>query len=237
MILCAEVDVNLYPSTGLETEEERDVFSILPPLGMNLGIGGSKKGSMIDLVKDDISSTPRQQRTAAPTKVLSVADALGLSETENRNSYHSSDTNTIPDIPDHHITPFAYPPSSASSSPSPSPPLQATSNDDLSDLNSSESSITPPPQDVFSSSSSRNKSNHTSNSNHTNSISSTSDILSPAPSSRHSHRRPLSRVVETEPPADPFQGDWDVRDYGKSLSPTHNGNGADSYYSSGEERG
>lgn len=231
------MDTNFDFSIGLESEEERDVFSILPPLGMNLGVGGSKKGSMIDSVKDDISSTPKPQRTAASTKILSVADALGLNETENRNSYHSSDTNTIPDIPDHHITPFAYPASSSSSSPSPSPPLQATSNDDVNDLNYSESSITPPPLDVFASSSSRNMSNNSSSSNHNNSTSSTSDILSPAPSSRHSQRRPLSRVVEREPPADPFQGDWDVRDYGKSLSPTHNGNGADSYYSSGEERG
>lgn len=201
---------------------------------MNLGLGaGSKKGSIIDVVKEDVSSTPRQQRPPA-SKITSVSDVLGLNDDPSRDSYHSSSNSivtSIPDIPDHHITPFAYNSSSSSSSPSPSPPLPSHSLDTL-------HSTTPPShsEDVFSSSSRNSTINNQKNGNSAY-PSSTSEVISPVPS-RHSHRRPLSKVVERpqeNEPSDPMSGDWNVPLYGQ-LSPNHIGNGRDSYYSSGEER-
>ena len=71
-----------------ESEEDRDVFTILPPLGMNLGLGASKRGSVIDIGDKDSEhsdsatlTTPRQPNTLkkkAPG--AAAAEVLGLNE-------------------------------------------------------------------------------------------------------------------------------------------------------------
>lgn len=86
----------------LENSVERDVFSILPPLGMNLGLGASKRGSVIDMDresdvvrKDTEVTSPNKQGSSSSkgnvgnggggggghpkkTTPVSVADVLGL---------------------------------------------------------------------------------------------------------------------------------------------------------------
>lgn len=224
-----------FDSYRTENEEERDVFSILPPLGMNLGLGGSKRGSVVDLdreadrererEKDRVRSPrPKQEdstATATPRqparKAVSVGDVLGFhssstssvnEEERQREDYADEQTST----PRHHYdNPFAA--SSPSASVTSSPVLAASTSHGAIDSPSPKSreANEGQQQQEFSRLSLKTK--------------------SPTPTKKQlaAARRGLSRVTEVE--HDPMAGDWGAPVYGKSLSPVMNGNGG---YDSGE---
>lgn len=109
-----------------ETEEDRDVFTILPPLGMNLGLGGSKRGSVIDLDKE-VARTAEGNLSPGPTtprprKAVSVGNVLGL----------HVDTAPAPshDEPDWHDQPRTSSPPASSGSDESSPPPPTSTIDD-----------------------------------------------------------------------------------------------------------
>lgn len=223
-----------FDSYRTENEEERDVFTVLPPLGMNLGLGGSKRGSVIDLDKEaeragdrlgkeDSSTTLTPRQASAKKAPVSVADVLGINagtatDSAEDTEPESADEERLETTPRHthrhhpppppHDNPFA----STSSSPTPA----SSSGDSPSALTSAPFDSqgaepdSPSPARVAASGLSVR-------------------TQTPKKGKGKSRRAQLSRVSETE--NDPMAGDWGVPEYGRNLSPVMNGNGE---YDSGD---
>lgn len=221
-----------FDSYRTENEEERDVFTVLPPLGMNLGLGGSKRGSVIDLDKEaerasersskedsGAALTPRQ--TSSKKTPMSVADVLGINagtatDSADDTEPESADEERLETTPRHnhrhhpppppHDNPFA----STSSS---SPPASISS-DSPSALTSAHSQAaapdSPSPARVAATGLSVK-------------------AQTPKKWKGKGRKAQLARVSETE--NDPMAGDWGVPEYGRNLSPVMNGNGE---YDSGD---
>lgn len=227
-----------FDSYRTENEEERDVFTILPPLGMNLGLGGSKRGSVIDLDKeveraDAAATTPRQVRKGGGAPPVAVAEVLRINagmgtdsadeeggiETEDEEASSADEEGgrrRLETTPRHSRRQHPPPPphdnpfaSSVSSSPAPS-------NSSLTPL-----SHPPPAGAPDSPSSARSTTTTTTN---TSGLS----VSSPAftPRSKQSRRAQLSRVGEGE--QDPYSGDWGVPEYGPAVMNGGGGGGYDS---------
>lgn len=217
-----------FDSYRTENEEERDVFTILPPLGMNLGLGGSKRGSVIDLdkeaerererTKEDTSTTltPRQGSRKAP---ISVSEVLGINSGTATDS--GGDDDTEPDSADEQLetTPRhrrrSHPPPPPHDNPfasSSTSPVATSLNGDSPLATTStvtDAPDSPSPTRIAAAGLSVK-------------------AQTPTPTKKRQKagsRRELSRVAEME--ADPMAGEWGVPEYGKSLSPDMGGYGSD----------
>lgn len=222
-----------FDSYRTENEEESDVFTVLPPLGMNLGLGGSKRGSVIDLDKEaeraggkeDSSATLTPRQASGKKTPASVADVLGINagtatDSAEDTEPESADEERLETTPRHnhrhhpppppHDNPFASTSSSSSPTPtsvsgdSPSAPTSAPFD--------SESAAPDSPSPVRVAASGLSVKTQT-----------------PKKGKGKSRKAQLSRVSETE--SDPMAGDWGVPEYGRNLSPVMNGNGE---YDSGD---
>lgn len=215
-----------FDSYRTENEEERDVFTILPPLGMNLGLGGSKRGSVIDLdkeaerererTKEDASSTltPRQGSRKGP---ISVAEVLGINagtETDSADETEPESADERLEATPRHQRPAQHPPPPPHDNPfaSSSPVSPSTANDSpvvttSTNYDSSNAPDSPSPARTAS-----------------NGLSAKAQTPTPTKKKgggKSKSRRELSRVAEME--VDPMAGEWGNPEYGKSLSPVMNG--------------
>ncbi|KAM0752818.1 hypothetical protein T439DRAFT_323431 [Meredithblackwellia eburnea MCA 4105] len=251
-----------FDSYRLESEEDRDVFTVLPPLGMNLGLGGSKRGSVIDLADKDSDNnsdsatltTPRQnmqqpQKKRAPGSAA-AAEILGISDEPS--SSGPGGEGVGPDSPSpkpgsfshsgsqkHVPTRLSLATTSTSSSGSRTPdalsPTSRNGGDNDRPYNHHPSQLSPAVHLRNASASSIASSTSTAKRQSSSSGSATSSLARQHQRQSRRNANNLSRVSEQE--ADPMAGDWDPPSYGRTLSPAINGNGGDDFFDSAGEDG
>ncbi|GAA6000112.1 hypothetical protein JCM10207_006057 [Rhodosporidiobolus poonsookiae] len=243
-----------FDSYRLETDEERDVFSILPPINLSLNAAAGPSSRRTngaqhpppvlesdretvrakDKDHEDAALTPRQ-RSKQP---LSVSDVLGLNQTS-----EDEVSDTRDDAPRQAPTQDGTHARSAVTSPLHSRSASATQPAQLSSSSSSSPSPTLPatdspaltadlPSDVDDPPSLTTESAPFSTLSRSSSVGAPAASTPPASSPRKGRRaRNLSRVSESGS-LDEMAGDWGAPVYGRELSPAMNGGGG---YDSGEE--
>lgn len=194
---------------------------------MNLGIGASKRSSIIDIADKDSDSysdsatltTPQQpKRKIAGSSVAAEVLGLNYEPPESPSPKSTGGSSTPRHAPARlHLLPTSGPSVAATNSSPPSPPEQDSGHaPDGRELS--------PPGSIISPSTSK----------HLFQSSSSTSSASSTPR-RPSRRHQLSRVSDQD--ADPMAGDWDPPTFGRTLSPIVNGNGGDEFDSGDEGEG
>ncbi|GAA5921656.1 hypothetical protein JCM1841_000897 [Sporobolomyces salmonicolor] len=234
-----------FDSYRLETDEARDVFTVLPP--MNLGLAGgaaaaglsSKKAAPVDSDMETVRSKERERQPShegstpvmspslrrEPLKTpVSVSDVLGLTDAHEDHATRVNGRRRPTQDDTEESPPRSITSLSRNSSQAPAPHA-------LSSIPSS-SSTTPSPASL--SDSPALNPEETDSTFEPPSLTTesapfvTASAVSGPTSPRRPGRRRLSKVAETEP-ADPMAGDWSAPVYGGTLSRGMNGgNGYDS---------
>lgn len=235
-----------FDSYRLETDEARDVFTVLPPMNLGLGSGGGPSSTKKQTETDRDSTRQHERRAsmdsnASPRregkKVMTVSEVLGLNEPNEeetkpaRRTTQDSTTTTVEEddgeaerSEDSHFLaartpePVATPTSTSTPiSPNDSPALPPPSHDPFSEPSLTEESA---PFVTRPESMSRT-------------LSTGSTASSRRERERELHGRRLSRVTEVETvEADPMSGDWSTpTTYERPLSSGMNGRDG---YESGE---
>lgn len=217
-----------FDSYRLETDEDRDVFTILPPL--ELGASG-KRGSVIDLAQEAEDSTEEEDgkmatpRPAIQSKKVAEVLKLGLDQDDGDEEADDEQNNAQQDsTPTGKRTSApglvrSHPRIAGSAS-----SVRSTHSESPTRMSATASIKHPSPI----STPSQNVSPPTASSCST-AVSSALILPKHPPttsSNRRTSRRPLSRVSEQE--SDPMSGDWDpTPSFGRTLSPVVNGLGGD----------
>ncbi|GAA6016708.1 hypothetical protein JCM11491_000214 [Sporobolomyces phaffii] len=228
-----------FDSYRLETDEARDVFTVLPP--MNLGIasnagGGpstTKKAAETDREPEVLRGHERRSSmdsTASPRregkKTMTVSEVLGLKEADEgasrtgrkttQDTAHDEDDQAHSDESTFLATRIPEPVDPAPSTPSPTSPTDSPA-------------LTTPAQDPFDDTSlTEEPAPFVTRPEGSRTTSATSTIRR-----ERDHGKRLSRVTEVEPvEADPMSGDWSTSTYERSLSSGMSGRDG---YESGED--
>ncbi|GAA5979763.1 hypothetical protein JCM5350_002039 [Sporobolomyces pararoseus] len=233
-----------FDSYRLETDETRDVFTVLPP--MNLGIASAKKvvESDRETVRSGHDRRGSMDSTASPRKegkkAMTVSEVLGLKEadgngrrTTQESTTMTTTTTTTTDEGEEQQEGSTDSDFLAARVPEPSKPSPSGTSTPISSTDSP--ALTTPTQDPFSEPSLTEESAPFITRPETSRTTSTASNASSTRRERE-HGRRLSRVTEVEPvEADPMSGDWSAATYERSLSSGMNGR--DGYESEGDDNG
>ncbi|GAA5967243.1 hypothetical protein JCM3765_001746 [Sporobolomyces pararoseus] len=235
-----------FDSYRLETDETRDVFTVLPP--MNLGIASSGGGGAPKKILDSDRETVRSghdrrgsmDSNASPRKegkkAMTVSEVLGLNSTkeeEGNGRRTPQDPTTATDQDEEQQEQSADSDFLSARLSEPSKPSPSGTSTPISSTDSP--ALSTPTQDPFSEPSLTEESAPFVTRPETSRTTSTASNASSARRERE-HGRRLSRVTEVEPvEADPMSGDWSAPTYERPLSSGMNGR--DGYESEGDDNG